>query len=460
MTTILKTYVESGKQSTRALFQPTAIYPLVALRIAFGMAMAMWSLSMLVSGMVSKLFIDPHFFFSYRGLDWIRPLSSFGMHAIFVIIFLSSILITIGWFFRISAIVFITCFAYVVLIDRANYLTYFYYVLLISIMLMLSPAHRLFSIDLIRKPSLRVDYVPRWIILAFQIQIAMVFFFAGMAKLNADWLFSGRPVAIWLSDIAARYGFADTWISNSGIVALAFSWFLVLFDFIVPHFLLDQRSSIKAFQLVVFVQLFGVLLLPTGFFPVLLIFSCIVFLPIDLLHAAISRMSYFLYDIFQFKGDVFKVGGSYLLQFRDKKIFPLFIFCFLAVQILLPVALFLKWGSAEWSDKAFAFSWKIGLQEKRGEIKFWAVDSITGEEYLLNLNKYLTSYQQERMIDNRELILQFAKHLQQQPKITASSNPVNLRAQASISFNGRKPVCIVDKNQDLFMQLATGSGRK
>jgi hypothetical protein len=455
MNRISKTIVETGRQLVGTLFQPAAIYPLVALRIAFGLSMAIWSLSMLFSGMVKKLFIDPHFFFSYRGLEWIKPLSSFGMHTIFVIIFLSAVLITIGWFYRWSAILFIGSFAYVVLIDRTNYLTYFYFVLLISIMLMLSPAHRLFSIDLIRKPALRVDYVPRWFILAFQIQIAMVFFFAGMAKLNSDWLFSGRPMAIWLYDIGSKYGLANTWVANSRILAVLFSWILIAFDFLIPHFLLDQRSSIKAFQIVVFVQLIGALLLPTGFFPVLLTLSCIVFLPVDVLHAAISRMSYFLYDIFQFKGDVFKVGSSYLLQFREKKLFPLFIFCFLAVQILLPVALFLKWGSAEWSDKAFAFSWKIGLHEKRGEIKFWACDSITGDEYLLNLNNYLTPYQQERMIDNRELILQFARHLQHLPSITSTSNPMNLRAQASISFNGRKPVCIVDKNQDLFMQLAS-----
>jgi len=434
------------------LFAPAEIYPLVVLRIAFGASMAMWALSMLISGMIEKLFVEPRFFFSYIGLDWIKPLGSIGMHAVFLLIFISAVMMATGWLFRVSTFFFTTSFAYVVLIDKANYLTYFYFVLLLSIMLLLSPAHKNFSIDLIRKPALRVDYVPRWFILAFQLQIAMVFFFAGMAKLNSDWLFAGRPVAIWIQDIASGFGYGDSWIATSGVVSIGFSWLLILFDFVVPHFLLDQRTSIKAFQVVVVVQMFGVLLLPTGFFPVLITLSCIIFLPVDVLHAAISRISYFLYDVFQFKGDVFKEGGTYMLQFREKKLFPLLIFGFLAVQVMVPVALFLKWGSARWADKAFTFSWKIGLYEKRGSISFWAVDPVTGHETPLDLNRHLTSYQQEKMIENPELILQFARHLEKE----VSTGSQILRADASISFNGRKPVCIVDKQHDLFLQLIYG----
>ena len=63
---------------------------------------------------------------------------------------------------------------------------------------MFVPAHRSFSMDVLRNPALEVATAPAWTINIFKLQLGIVYFFAGLAKLNPDWLFDAMPLRIWL----------------------------------------------------------------------------------------------------------------------------------------------------------------------------------------------------------------------------------------------------------------------
>jgi hypothetical protein len=427
------------------LFQPVALDPLIAFRVAFGLALALWSVYMLFSGNVYNLFIAPDYFFTYNGFSWIKPLAAAGMYSVFVVLFISSVMIGAGWYFRISTIVFTLLFGYVSLIDQSIYLSYYYYVLLLVIMLCLSPANRLFSIDLIRKPTSRVDFIPRWGILAFQIQVALVFIFAGMAKLNADWLFQGRPMNIWLENLSLAVGLDFPRWMISGWLPVALSWFLILFDFIIPHFLLDKSTSLGAFRMVVLMQIAALIFFPAGFFPVLILFFCTVFLPAERIHRLISGISYLLYDLFQFRGEVFQPGASFMLQYRKKRVFPLVLLLFFAAQIALPISLFLSWGSGRWADTAFLFSWDIRLHEKDAQVQIWSHNPDTDLEQEIDLNKYLAPHQQRRMAESPKMIHQFIHHLRHDGLDSTASPLKRVRAYATISLNGHDPQMLVNQ---------------
>lgn len=420
------------------LFKPVSMYQLVAFRFAFGVAMAFWAIFMILSGSIHTLFIEPEFYFSYPGFDWLKPMSAIGMYACFIALLASALMIAAGWYYRLSSFVFTLLFAYITLIDRSNYISYYYFVLLLSFMLSISPANRLFSIDHLRKPSLRVDYVPRWSILAIQIQVALVFVFAGMAKLNADWLFHGKPVNIWLTELGNKQGIVLPDYLLEGAFPIAVSWFLILFDFIIPHFLLDKKTSLGAFLMVLLIQLFALLIFPAGFFPLLTVASCVIFIPEERIHSLISRISYFLYDIFGFHGDVFTPGGAIMLQYRKKRLFPALLMIFFGLQVFLPVSLFLNWGSDRWADSAFRFSWDIRMHEKSGSVSFWLHDPQTGEDQAINLDKYLSKHQQIRMSEDPAMIRQFVNFMLVQYKDSSSATPT-LNAKAVISLNGGAP---------------------
>jgi hypothetical protein len=422
------------------LFKPASIYPLVALRLAFGLAMAMWAVYMMISGTVAEVFSMQVVHFPYRGLEWIKPLPFWGMTIIFVVLAVSAIGMGAGWHFRKSGLVFTLSFAYVSLIDKASYLSYYYYVLIIALMLLVSPAYRLFSIDLIRKPQIRIDFAPVWLLWAFKVQVVMVFFFAGMAKLNSDWLYTGVPVMLWLQDTLQNLGISSSFLAANTWIVLALSWFLVVFDFVIPHFLLDSRTSVQAFILVVIVQLTGVFFLPTGFFPVLVILSCTVFLPSRIIHHFISRVSYFLYDVFQFKGDVFTAGGTFILQYRMRRLFPLLSSLFLAFQFVLPVYFYLSWGSLRWANTAFHFSWDIHINHQKNSVAFYKVNKAKGESEPIAIDHMLSPVQKSTMASDPSMLKQFIGNLKEtNPAFSAPE--VEIQAQSCISLNGRPADC-------------------
>ena len=81
-------------------------------------------------------------------------------------------------------------FAYVELIDAALYLNHYWFVTLAAVLLAVLPGRPR------RSGRSTVPAVRVW---ALRGQIAVVYVFAGIAKLNADWLLAGRADAHWLA---------------------------------------------------------------------------------------------------------------------------------------------------------------------------------------------------------------------------------------------------------------------
>ena len=414
----------------------------------FGAVMVGWALNMLLNGTLSELFTSGNFVFHYKGFAWIEPPGTTSLYLVFMLIALSALLLGAGLFFKISTLVFILAFGYITLIDKSNYLSYYYFVIIMALMLLVSPAHRLFSLDLIRKPSIRVDFIPTWFMLAMKIQVVLVFFFAGMGKLNYDWLFEGRPLSLWLMEAFRNWGLYIDLTGSFKWLAILLSWLLILSDFIFPHFLFDKKTATGTFLLFLCLQVISLVLFPVGFFPVLFCVSCLIFLPPAGIHEFISRISYFLYDVFQFKGDVFKPGGGYMLEYRNKRLMIVLISVFLGFQLSWPVVAYMKWGALKWADTIFHFSWNMELYEKSGSVTFWKIDTVSGRESKIHLDTYLTQHQQKFMAQDPRMILQFANYLK-----AILPGQVEIRADLSLSMNGREPFVVVEKSKDLFTQL-------
>ena len=64
--------------------------------------------------------------------------------------------------------------------------------------MILVPANRNLSIDAQFHPEIKSGVVQAWHIGIIKFQLGVVYFFAGIAKLNSDWLFHAQPLKIWL----------------------------------------------------------------------------------------------------------------------------------------------------------------------------------------------------------------------------------------------------------------------
>jgi hypothetical protein len=217
---------------------PTSIAPLVILRIAFGAIMLISTVRFLLRGWVYTFYIKPKLHFTFYGFDWVKPLSATGMYTLFTLMILATVLITVGLFYRAAITAFFVCFTYVELIDKTIYLNHYYLISVMAFLLVWVPANRYFSVDARLKPHLQATKVPAWCINIFKLQLVLVYFFAGISKLNYDWLIAAMPLKIWLP--ASSHLPVIGWLLPHKWVAYAFSWFGALFDLFIGFLLLSR----------------------------------------------------------------------------------------------------------------------------------------------------------------------------------------------------------------------------
>ena len=188
--------VDSLKEKLNSfLYVQRHIAPLAVLRVAFGSIMLISTIRFILKGWISAFYIKPKFHFTFYGFDWVKPLSETGMYALFALLVIAAIMVTIGLFYRAAILAFFLFFTYVELIDKTTYLNHYYFISVMAFLMILVPANRFFSVDVWRKPRLAVSHVPGWTSSIFKLQLLLVYFFAGVSKLNYDWLMDAMPLS-------------------------------------------------------------------------------------------------------------------------------------------------------------------------------------------------------------------------------------------------------------------------
>ena len=256
-------------------FQRVSSSPLVVFRILFGALLFYSTVRTIFKGWVHELYVLPSYHFTFiKGL----PLpSETTIYAIFGLLALSSLFIIFGLFYRASTTIFFLLFTYVELIDKTYYLNHYYLVSTLVFWMILVPAHRSYSLDSLIFPKIKTTVCANWCILIFKVQLSMVYFFAGLAKVNADWLLQAQPLAIWLP---GRYTLPiiGKWLYLKE-VAFLFSWLGCLYDLFIWVFLWFKRTRPLAyFFVLVFHILTGILFPRIGMFPYIMMVSTVIFL--------------------------------------------------------------------------------------------------------------------------------------------------------------------------------------
>lgn len=445
---------KSGTYSklTAFLEQSVSIAPLVSFRIAFGLITLFSTVRYVAMGWVDTQLVEPVFHFSYFGFDWVEPLPRMGMYAVFFLMALSSVAIALGWFYRIFAAVFFLCFTYVELIDITYYLNHYYFVSIVSFLMVLAPANRHFSIDALRKPEIRQARVERWSILMLKVQIAIVYIFAGVAKINHDWLFEALPLSIWLP--------AKTSIPVIGFIfeyeftAYLFSWIGMLFDTLIILGLVYKPTRWLAYiAVVVFHTLTGILF-QIGVFPIVMIFAVTIFFSDRLHEQILEKISHLMnFRKEQFGGSSVPKPGS----LKRKLLFP-FLILFFSFQLLFPWRYLLYPGNLFWTEEGYRFSWRVMLMEKAGTATFYVKDGENGREGSVVNHQFLNPHQEKQMAMQPDLILQYAHLLEEHFQEQGMEDP-KVRAEVFVTLNARPAKLLIDPSVDL-TEIEDGWARK
>ena len=207
---------------------------------------------------------DITFNFAYPGMSWLPLLPAPWLYGVLGLLALAGCTMALGFYYRISAVTVFLTWGYLFTVEstRTYWQSYYYVELLFTFLLVWMPAARRYSVDAWR--TRRQDppqTVPFWTIVLLRGQLVIAYFYAGVAKLNADWLLDAAPLRWVLREPSVTAGF-DRFLNPGQLEALRgvlqslpLAYFLsysgAIFDLAIGFLLLIRKTRAIALTLMI-----------------------------------------------------------------------------------------------------------------------------------------------------------------------------------------------------------------
>ncbi|MCC5943368.1 MAG: HTTM domain-containing protein [Bernardetiaceae bacterium] len=419
------------------IFQPTDIAFLVYVRVLVAGLMTGEFINHLFIGVIEEL-SEPALNFPF--FSWLPPWESvYMLYAHYILTALAGIFVVLGLFYRFSTVVFALGTTSIFLFEQAEYVNHTYLYCLLAWLLCFMPAHRAFSLDVRRGAVSQVGHVAHYWRLLLLFQMAVVYFYAGTAKVNPDWLLA-KPLDMWLSYKANRPLIGG--LIAHPLTAWVMSYGGMLFDLFIVPLLIWRRSRPYAFGIAIFFHLTNVAIFGIATFPWFSIAMSALFFPPSLLRRFLCRIPYVHLPSF---------NSSERIYYKDtyKRIAIFLLFLYATVQILVPLRGFLYPYPSSWSEEGHNFSWHMMLRSKQGSLYFRVVDKATQTVYREYPLAYITQGQYKDLIYKPDMILIFVDFLKDKYKNERQISEVEIYAVSNVSWNGRPYVPLVNPDIDL-----------
>ncbi|WP_147676414.1 HTTM domain-containing protein [Algibacter pacificus] len=432
------------------LNKTTSAAPLAVFRVFFGIMMGLSIVRFWYNDWIDLLYIQPKFHFTYFGFEFIKPLGVYT-YVLFAICGIAAIFVALGFKYRIAIITFFLSFTYIELMDKTTYLNHYYFITLLSFIMIFIPANAHFSVDNIFRRK-TYQNIPKWTIDSIKLLLGIVYFYAGLAKLNSDWLFKAMPLKIWLP---SKYDlpFIGENLMQQNWFHFAMSWSGMLYDLCIPFLLLYKKTRWFAFGLVVIFHVFTRVLFPIGMFPFIMIVSTLIFFEANFHLKIITFFKRILSFLsLQSKPENLRKIEA-VSQFHIKKkaiVIPLFA-AFFAIQMLFPFRYLLYPNELFWTEEGYRLSWRVMLMEKMGIATFKIVDSETGSFFYVDNKDFLTPFQEKQMSFQPDFILEYAHYLGDHFTSQGHKN-VQVFVESYVALNGRLSQPYIDKTVDLYAE--------
>ena len=416
------------------------IAPLVIFRLLFSALMFASLLRFWIKGWIHELYILPSFHFKYYGFEWVQSFGNPGMYLLFALVMLASVFMFIGFKYRWAAVVLFIGFTYIELIDKTTYLNHYYFISLVSFIMMFVPANRYFSVDAKSNPNIQSRKIQAWSINLLKIQLGMVYFFAGIAKLNYDWLIKAMPLKMWLPAHSSKpvVGF----LFKNTIVAYVFTWFGALYDLLIPFLLLSKKTRSIAYVAVVVFHVLTYWLFPIGMFPFIMISCTLIFFSEDFHCKVLNKLE----RIVNWSPAPAIENIVYAKSLSSIGIVAIALF--IAVQSVFPFRHLAYEGPLFWHEQGYRFGWRVMLMEKAGSAFFYASEQESNKRVEIRNCDYLTANQEKMMATQPDMILEFANYIEADLKLKGWNNP-EVYSDVYVTLNGSGSRPFIDSKVNL-----------
>jgi len=401
------------------LFRHIDNTPLIVFRIIFGLLLFLESVGAIFTGWVGRTLIVPKFTFNFIGFDFLQPLPGNGMYYYYLIMGVFGFCVMIGYRYRLAIISFFILWSASYLMQKSSYNNHYYLVCLLSFIMIFQPANNYLSIDVKRKPELKSISVPFWTSLLLMLQIGLVYFYGGIAKIYPDWL-NATPMQLFLSSKVDYLIIGNLFTKEWFYYLLSYSG--LFFDLLIIPLLLFKKTRFFGFGLSVFFHLFNAIIFQVGIFPFLtLSFAIFFFEPQTVQNIFLKRKP--LYDKHE------------IILPRRKNYYYLLIGVYFALQLLLPLRHWFIKGNVLWTEEGHRLSWRMMLRSKSGYQVFTVVDKTTHKKEIIKLSNYLTQKQIATMSTKPDMIWQFAQHLKKE--YASEEQDIAVYIKGSVNVNGK-----------------------
>ncbi|MEO1056305.1 MAG: HTTM domain-containing protein [Actinomycetota bacterium] len=411
---------------------PAASY--VAFRCAFGALVVIGQVRFLARGWVEEFYLAPDVHLTYPGLGWVRPLPAPAMYAVVVGLGLLGLAIAVGWRTRMAAALFAIGFTYTELIDAALYLNHYWFISLAAVVLAVVPTARGGTVA--------------WVsVLALRGQLAVVYVFAGVAKLNDDWLLRGEPLSTWLAARTNRPLIGP--LLDEPYIGLGLSWAGALFDLTIVGWLLWRRSRPIAYLVLVVFHVATAALFQIGMFPWVMILLTPIFFPPSWPYELARRVRAVLGIEPTQSGAAAAAGPD-----RERhgwsvgRVAVGALIAVAAVNIALPLRHYAAEGNVRWNDDGYLLSWRVMLTERASHVRFDVTDPLTGATERVDAEAVLEEWQAATAVTRADLILA-TSHLIAADYRDRLGRDVEVRADAFVAWNGRLATRWIDPTVDM-----------
>jgi len=412
------------------LSEPRDGASLAVFRICFGLLVAYEIDFKFKVDKVKELY-EPKLNLKYLFFEWVPAPGETAAYALHYAMIVLALLVAAGLFYRASCLLLCALLSYYFLAERTLYINHTYLYCLLAGIMAAVPGHNMLSLDarygwLGASPTAR-GRAPTWALWLLRFQMGVVYSFAGLAKLNPDWL-SGSPLNMWLP---AQLGH-DHWLLFDEL-PLLMSWGGAAFDLSVTPLLSWKKTRPIGFAWAAAFHVTNASIFGIASFPWMSLALTTLFFEPDWPREQWPSLRKKPKE----PRDPPAIGRLGLAALGGYAI----------VQLALPMRPWFYPDNSSWTEEGHEFSWHMMLRAKEGPISFVAVFP---DGWRVNVNplNYLTKRQLSRLRGRPDLIHQFCLFVADEYERLGRQRP-RIYVNASMSFNGRPPAPLVDPTVDL-----------
>lgn len=435
-----------------SLFIQVDASSLAVLRIGFGAMLIFVSINTLALCPTCQ-YLEPEMLFKYHHFEWVAPWPGIGLWVHWGIMGLCALAIMVGYQYRLALFIFTCGFTYGFLLDQAVYLNHYYMVILFCIIMLFVPAHCKWSIDASRNEKIASKTVPRWAILVLVLQLEIILIYAGIVKLNPDWL-NLEPLRMWMQARREYYPPFFTQLTGDAGIALGAYGAIALHLLGAPLLFFRQTRPWVLAAYAVF-HMVNHTVFNIGIFPWFTLFASFLFFspewPLKLYNKFSSNNS----------GAVPQHDSpdSHLVQtyvngtveeptnFNAKQTIIVFAMTiWLVSQIIIPARNWFYPGNVAWTEDGHRFSWRMKLRSKSGSAIFLVHAS--DEIWRVDPRSYLNAKQARKMPCIPDMVWQFGQFLEAEWAEKGIPD-VSVTVESQCSLNGRNRQTFFKPDLDL-----------